>query len=87
MRVGLWYALLGQEVGAMTTMYRDVSQPAVPSRQQHNRLYPPDPVGGLTPARPEALSTLQALCDICQEIACTLAPNSASTNARVVKAR
>ena len=86
-RVVLWYALLGQKVGAMKTMYREVSQPALPSCQQHNRLYPPYTVGGLTPARPEVLSTLQALCDICKEIACTLAPNSASKRARVLKAR
>jgi hypothetical protein len=71
----------------MKTMYREVSQPAFPYCQQHNRLYPHYTVGWLTPARPEALDTFQALCDICKETVCTLAPNSASKSALVVKAR
>ena len=87
MRVVLWYALLGHEVVALKTMYREVSQLAFPYCQQHNRLSPHDTVGWLTPARPEALYTSQALCDICKETVCTLAPNSASTSALVVKAR
>jgi len=67
MRVVLWYALLGHEVVALKTMYREVSQLAFPYCQQHNRLSPHDTVGWLTPARPEALYTSQALCDICKE--------------------
>jgi hypothetical protein len=70
----------------MKTIYREVAHPAFPYCRQHNRFFPHDTVGWLPPARPEALSTFQALCDICQEMVCTLAPNFASTSARVVKA-
>jgi hypothetical protein len=87
MRVVLWYALLGHEVVARKTMYREVSPPAFAYGQQQNRLALPDTVGCLTPAPPEERDTWQARCDICKEMICTLAPNSASTSALVVKAR
>jgi|RhiMetStandDraft_8_1073273.scaffolds.fasta_scaffold32862_2 hypothetical protein len=70
----------------MKTIYREVAHPAYPYCRKHNRLFPHYTVGWLTPARPEALPTFQALCDICKEMICTLAPNSASKSALVVKA-
>jgi len=70
----------------MKTIYREVSHPAFPYCQQHNRLFAHYTVGWLTPAHPEQLHTYEALCDICKEILCISAANSGSKTARVVKA-
>jgi hypothetical protein len=50
----------------MKHIYRETAHPAFPYCQQHNRLFAHYTVGWLTPARPEALHTFQALCDVCK---------------------
>jgi hypothetical protein len=71
----------------MKTIYREVSYPAFPYCQKHNRLFPHYTVGWLTPARPHELPTFQALCDECRkEAVCALVLSLPSKSVLAAKA-